>query len=103
MWIIIPVMAAAIFALWFSPIGEKIGLWRRPRLDSAIGLTTVVGSVITRPMAHQFEPTPGVGSSQRPPTRQARKDLGQLAQNNHSVWHRRHCRLMQHGAISSPL
>jgi hypothetical protein len=31
MWIIIPIVAAAVFALWFSPLGEKIGLWTWPR------------------------------------------------------------------------
>jgi len=31
MWIIIPVAVAVIFALWFSPLGEKIGSLRRSR------------------------------------------------------------------------
>jgi len=30
MWIIIPIVAATVFALWFSPLGEKIGLWHWP-------------------------------------------------------------------------
>jgi len=27
----IPIVAAAVFALWFSPLGEKIGMRRQPR------------------------------------------------------------------------
>jgi hypothetical protein len=31
LWVIIPVAAALSFALWFSPLGEKVGIWRWPR------------------------------------------------------------------------
>jgi hypothetical protein len=31
MWIMLPVAAAVIFALWFSPLGEKVGLWSWPK------------------------------------------------------------------------
>jgi hypothetical protein len=30
-WILIPIFAAIVFALWFSPLGEKVGIWRWPR------------------------------------------------------------------------
>ncbi len=29
-WIVIPIVAAVVFALWFSPLGEKVGLWKWP-------------------------------------------------------------------------
>ncbi len=29
-WILIPILAAITFALWFSPLGVKVGLWRWP-------------------------------------------------------------------------
>jgi hypothetical protein len=29
-WIIIPILAAVVVTLWFSPLGLKVGLWRRP-------------------------------------------------------------------------
>jgi hypothetical protein len=29
-WISIPIVVAVVFALWFSPLGEKVGLWRWP-------------------------------------------------------------------------
>ena len=31
MWILIPLVTAVVFALWFSPLGEKAGLWTWPR------------------------------------------------------------------------
>lgn len=31
MWILIPVGTAVVFVLWFSPLGEKAGLWSWPR------------------------------------------------------------------------
>jgi len=30
-WILIPVVAAIVFALWFTPLGEKVGVWRWPK------------------------------------------------------------------------
>jgi hypothetical protein len=30
-WIIIPIVAAIAFALWFSPLGLKVGLWSWPK------------------------------------------------------------------------
>jgi heme/copper-type cytochrome/quinol oxidase subunit 2 len=30
-WIIIPILTAIIFALWFSPLGLKVGIWRWPK------------------------------------------------------------------------
>jgi len=32
-WVIIPIVAAVCFALWFSPLGEKVGIWRWPKDD----------------------------------------------------------------------
>lgn len=29
-WIIIPIVAAVVVTLWFSPLGLKVGLWRWP-------------------------------------------------------------------------
>ena len=31
MWVIIPLAAAMTFALWFSPLGQKAGLWSWPK------------------------------------------------------------------------
>lgn len=31
MWILIPLVTAVVFALWFSPLGQKAGLWSWPR------------------------------------------------------------------------
>lgn len=28
-WIIIPILATVVFALWFSPLGLKVGIWKR--------------------------------------------------------------------------
>ena len=30
-WISIPIVAAIVLALWFSPLGEKVGIWRWPK------------------------------------------------------------------------
>jgi hypothetical protein len=30
-WVVIPIVAAITFALWFSPLGEKAGLWSWPK------------------------------------------------------------------------
>jgi hypothetical protein len=30
-WIIIPIVTAIVFALWFSPLGTKVGLWSWPK------------------------------------------------------------------------
>ena len=30
-WIVIPIVAAIVFVLWFSPLGEKVGLWSWPK------------------------------------------------------------------------
>jgi hypothetical protein len=30
-WIFIPIVTAIVFALWFSPLGEKVGIWRWPK------------------------------------------------------------------------
>jgi hypothetical protein len=32
-WLVvcIPGAAAIVFALWFSPLGEKVGIWRWPK------------------------------------------------------------------------
>lgn len=30
-WIVIPIVAGITFILWFSPLGEKVGLWRWPK------------------------------------------------------------------------
>jgi hypothetical protein len=29
-FIIIPIVAAVTFSLWFSPLGQKVGFWRWP-------------------------------------------------------------------------
>jgi hypothetical protein len=29
-WIVIPIVALAFFVLWFSPLGQKVGLWSWP-------------------------------------------------------------------------
>jgi hypothetical protein len=29
-WIIIPILAAVAFSLWFTPLGLKAGFWRWP-------------------------------------------------------------------------
>jgi hypothetical protein len=29
-WIVIPILAGLCFVLWFSPLGEKVGIWRWP-------------------------------------------------------------------------
>lgn len=29
-WIVIPIVAAITFVLWFSPLGQKVGLWSWP-------------------------------------------------------------------------
>jgi hypothetical protein len=31
LWIIIPIVTAITFALWFSPLGKKVGLWSWPK------------------------------------------------------------------------
>jgi hypothetical protein len=30
-WIVIPIVAAVCFVLWFSPVGEEVGIWRWPK------------------------------------------------------------------------
>jgi len=32
-WILIPVLTAVVFGLWFSPLGERIGIGRWPKSD----------------------------------------------------------------------
>jgi hypothetical protein len=30
-WVIIPTVSALVFVLWFSPLGQKVGIWRWPK------------------------------------------------------------------------
>jgi hypothetical protein len=30
-WIVIPIVTAITFVLWFSPLGNKVGVWRWPK------------------------------------------------------------------------
>ena len=30
-WISIPIVTAVVVVLWFSPLGERFGIWRWPR------------------------------------------------------------------------
>lgn len=30
-WIAIPIVATIVFVLWFSPLGERVGIWRWPK------------------------------------------------------------------------
>ncbi len=32
-WILIPILTAVVFVLWFSPLGERIGIGRWPNSD----------------------------------------------------------------------
>ena len=32
-WILIPVLTAVVFALWFTPLGTRVGIGRWPKAD----------------------------------------------------------------------